>query len=97
MSKIYTIIEQHVDGSWWYHPLYSNYKSKKEAEENAIQDWNDRKWRIICHKNNFPYCSFYYRFIKINNSMHRTFFESCNNVNSRFRYIRNLFKINIFF
>ena len=97
MSKIYTIIERHYNGVWWYHPIDGDdCKSMEEAEERANNIYNDRKWRIICHRRNFPNCNFYYRFTPVINSHYWR--ESHDHVNNKFiDYIKGLFKLNVFF
>lgn len=52
MKKVmYSLLEQHNDGSWWYHPG-NTYNSPEEAEEafKKIFWWDlDRPHKVIKH------------------------------------------------
>lgn len=39
MSKYYSVLEQHNDGTWWHHMGYT-FNSREEAEEK-VKDFND--------------------------------------------------------
>lgn len=53
---MYSVLEQHNGGSWWYHPGFTH-DSYKEAEEHFEKSfWWDksRPHRIIEHTKPFP-------------------------------------------
>ena len=48
---MYSLLEQHNDGSWWYHPGWT-FKSEKEAEEKFKKSfwWDEKRpHKIIRH------------------------------------------------
>lgn len=52
---MYSYLEKHNDGSWWYHRR--SYETKEEAEESFRKSfwWDiDRKHKIIKHNEQFP-------------------------------------------
>lgn len=59
MKEYYDFVEQHFDGSWFYHGAWedNNHSTREEAEKNfKIRLWWDpeRPYRIVKHKNKFP-------------------------------------------
>ena len=53
---MYSLLEQHNDRSWWYHPGCT-YKTEKEAEEAFKKRfwWDlERPYKIISHSIAFP-------------------------------------------
>lgn len=51
MSKFYSVLEQHIDNSWWYHIGWT-FNSKEEAETFAkdfSERFDDRPTRIYEH------------------------------------------------
>lgn len=54
MSYLYTPLEQHTDGAWWYHPN-TTYNSRDKAEK-AFEElfwWDRRPFLILKHKQPF--------------------------------------------
>lgn len=59
MKVYYDFVEQHSDGSWWYHGGWkdNNFCTKKEAEESFRQRlwWDlERPFCILKHRRKFP-------------------------------------------
>lgn len=56
MSKFYSWLEQHIDGSWWYHPGYTfNTRKKAESDLQKATSWlGDRPTRIFEHDELLP-------------------------------------------
>lgn len=60
MSKeYYDFVEQHLDGSWWYHGGWkdNNFDTRQEAETNFKERfwWDlERPFRILKHMSKFP-------------------------------------------
>ena len=53
---MYSFLEQHKDGSWWYHPGCT-YETEEEAEEEFKKKfwWDlDRPHKVISHSTPFP-------------------------------------------
>ena len=50
----YSIVEQHVDGSWWYHR--KTFETKEEALEYAqgALDWRDSRQIVFKHSKKLP-------------------------------------------
>lgn len=40
MKTLYSVLEQHLDGTWWYHPRYT-FSTREEAEKEA-QEFSER-------------------------------------------------------
>ena len=49
---IYSVLEQHLNGSWWYHPGMS-YNTREAAEERA-REFPDRPTKVIKHEQPMP-------------------------------------------
>ena len=53
---MYSLLEQHNDGSWWYHPRCT-YETEEKAEEGFRKEfwWDlERPHKIIQHNKPFP-------------------------------------------
>ena len=53
---MYSVLEQHNDGSWWYHPKFTH-DTEKDAEEYFKKAfwWDlDRPHKIVEHTKPFP-------------------------------------------
>lgn len=50
----YSVVEQHIDGSWWYHRR--TFETKEEALEYAqgALDWRDSRQIVFEHSNKLP-------------------------------------------
>lgn len=50
----YSVVEQHVDGSWWYHR--KTFETKEEALEYAqgALDWRDSRQIVFEHSTKLP-------------------------------------------
>lgn len=46
----YSVLEQHIDGSWWYHPWCPSFDNKEEAEACAEKRWPDRPHMVFEHE-----------------------------------------------
>lgn len=57
---LYSLLEQHTDGSWWYHrETYTNQEEAKEAEKWRKDHYGDRPWRIFKHTVALPQKTLY--------------------------------------
>lgn len=57
----FSIVEQHIDGRWWYHPRLT-YNSKDEAREGfkKVFWWDlERPYKIVEHTIPFPQKTLY--------------------------------------
>ncbi|MBQ4409379.1 MAG: hypothetical protein IJL31_00240 [Oscillospiraceae bacterium] len=55
-KMLYSVLEQHADGSWWYHPGYTR-RTRAEAQQKADSSfwWDpERPRRIFEHEAPFP-------------------------------------------
>lgn len=53
----FIIVEQHIDGAWWFHPATGYYASREEAEEGFLKwFWYDKKrtHQILGIQEKFP-------------------------------------------
>lgn len=50
----YSVVEQHIDGSWWYHR--KTFETKEEALEYAqgALDWRDSRQIVFKHSKKLP-------------------------------------------
>lgn len=46
---IYSVLEQHLDGAWWYHPWCPSFDNLKEAKAEAERRWPDRPHMVFEH------------------------------------------------
>lgn len=57
-SALYSVLEEHIDGSLWYHPgwtYYSECDAKELIEQKQKQDlWQDRSMTIFTHEKPLP-------------------------------------------
>lgn len=44
---LYSVLEQHLDGSWWYHPWVGTYKTKEEAEASFHKHFDDGRPHLL--------------------------------------------------
>ena len=59
MKEYYDFVEQHFDGSWWYHGAWedNNHDTREKAENNFRERlwWDpERPYRILRHRDKFP-------------------------------------------
>ena len=57
MNKpLFSVLEQHVDGSWWYHPGLT-YATKEEAEQGFLEHfWWDKGRPHMIFEHTEPLC-----------------------------------------
>ena len=48
---LYSVLEQHIDGRWWYHPWVGTYNTREEAEASYHRCFDDGRPYIIYEHN----------------------------------------------